>query len=111
MGQHLLVVYTNAVEGQEDRYNKWYDETHVPDCVAIPGVVSARRLELSPVGMPGAPTPAHKYLALYEIDGDPAAVMEALRAGVVSGDIEMSDALDSSATSVSVYSYRDQKDG
>jgi hypothetical protein len=107
MARHLLVVFTNAVEGQEDKYNTWYDETHVPDLLAIPGVVSARRLQLAPVQMEGLPAPQHKYLALYEIDGDPAAAMAALSQGVASGDIVISDALDMAGTSVSVYSFRD----
>jgi hypothetical protein len=110
MGRHLLVVFTNAVEGQEDRYNTWYDETHVPDLLGIPGVVSARRLELAPVGSEGIPPPPHKYLALYEIDGDPAAVMDNLNKGVASGDITISDALDTTGVGLSVYSYRDQGD-
>ena len=43
MGRHLLIVYTNPVEGEEDEYNKWYDETHVrPTLVAIPPGVRVR---------------------------------------------------------------------
>jgi hypothetical protein len=106
MGRHLLIVYTNPVEGEEDEYNKWYDETHVPDLIAIPGVASAQRLQLTP--LPGAGDgPAHKYLALYEIDGDPAAVMTELGQRVGSGEISMSSALDTSKMSLSIYSYRE----
>jgi len=106
MGRHLLVVYTNPVEGEEDEYNKWYDETHLPDLLAIPGVVSAQRLQLTPI--PGAGSgPNHKYLAIYEIDGEPEAVMAELGTRVGNGQISLSDAMDMSAMSMLMYTYRD----
>jgi hypothetical protein len=111
MAKHMLVVFTNPVEGQEEKYNTWYDETHVPDLLRIPGVTSARRLELAAVQIAELPAPEHKYLALYEIDGDPGAVMEELNRGVGSGEIALSDALDSAGIKVSVYTFRDQDGG
>ena len=62
MGRHVLVVYTNPVEGEEDEYNKWYDETHLPDIVDVPGVVSGSRLKLNPVAGTGEGA-THQYLA------------------------------------------------
>ncbi len=109
MARHLLVVFTNAVEGQDDKFNAWYDDTHIPDLLAIPGVVAARRLELAPIAAEGLPAPTHRYLALYEIEGDPAPVMQQLNSGVAGGDIQLSDALDAKNVSLSVYTYRDGK--
>jgi hypothetical protein len=68
-----LVVFTSPREGQEDHYNKWYTEQHLPDVVAVPGFVSAQRFKLTD-GM-GSPH-RHQYLAIYEIvSDDPQAVI------------------------------------
>ena len=106
MGRHLMVVYTNPVEGEEDEYNKWYDETHLPDIVDVPGVVSGRRLKLAPVAGTGDGA-THQYLALYEIDGDPAAVMAEIGARVGSGQMVLSSAADLAGSNMTVFTYRD----
>jgi len=106
MGRHVMVVYTNPVEGEEDEYNKWYDETHLPDVVAVPGVVSGRRLQLAEVAGVGEGA-THKYLAFYEIDGDPAAVMAEIGARVANGQMFLSSAADLAGSSLSIFTYRD----
>lgn len=66
--RHVFVVLTNAKEGQDDEFNTWYTDQHVPDVTAIPGIVSAQRFELSEAQLrPDAP---YKYCALYEIETD-----------------------------------------
>lgn len=66
--RHLFVVLTNAVEGQEDAYNDWYTHRHLVDVVAIPGIVSARRYELSEAQLRSRVP--YAYCALYEIETD-----------------------------------------
>jgi hypothetical protein len=46
MEKHLFVVFTNAVEGQEDIYNEWYTDVHLKDVLKVPGIVAAQRFKL-----------------------------------------------------------------
>jgi len=39
----VQVVFSNPVEGKEDEFNEWYDNVHVPELLAVPGMVSATR--------------------------------------------------------------------
>jgi hypothetical protein len=58
------------VEGREQEYNDWYSNRHLGDLLAIPGVLSARRFKLSGTQVPQAPTPAYRYLAVYEVEAE-----------------------------------------
>lgn len=79
MSKHYLFHFANAVEGRENEFNDWYDNTHLADVLAVPGMVAATRYELEPVERSGPPAPA-SYLAVYEFEGDPAEVTAALGA-------------------------------
>jgi hypothetical protein len=60
----VYVVRTRPVSPErDDELNEWYDRTHVPELLAVPGFVSARRYRL--VGDDGP-----EYLAVYEIEAD-----------------------------------------
>lgn len=95
----ILVVLTNPVEGKEDEYNRWYSDVHVREVVGIPGFISAQRFALTDAQMGAAGD--HKYLAIYEVEGDPGAALEALKAA--RPDLQMSDALDLSTTSARMF--------
>jgi hypothetical protein len=69
MAKHVLVVFTNAVEGREEEFDRWYDDVHIADLLKIPGIVSAQRFRLSDTQRTRPPYP-WKYLALYEIETD-----------------------------------------
>ncbi len=58
-GRGLLLVYTDVPEEHEDEFNRWYNEEHIPERLAIPGVLNAARY----VAVKGGP----KYLACYEL--------------------------------------------
>jgi hypothetical protein len=79
MSKHYLFHFANAVEGQEQEFNKWYDTVHLGDVLAVPGMQAATRYQLEPVERSGPPAPAH-YLAVYEFEGEPSEVMAALGA-------------------------------
>lgn len=83
MTNSVLIVHTNPVPDREDEYNDWYDHQHLADVLALPGFVAARRYQLSETQL--APLPGFRYLAIYEIDGDPAAAMRALRHALKAG--------------------------
>jgi hypothetical protein len=69
MPRYLFVVYTNPAEGREGDFNRWYDEQHLADVLAVPGVKSARRYQLCGEQVQERAQP-YKYLALYEIEAD-----------------------------------------
>ena len=92
VGKFVLVVPSSATKGRDDEYNDWYDNRHIHDLLAIPGVKSGRRFVAS-AASPMAP-PAN-YLAMYEIESDdPAAVMAELNRRSAEGVIPITDAID-----------------
>ncbi|HEY4333393.1 MAG TPA: hypothetical protein VGM78_12510 [Ilumatobacteraceae bacterium] len=66
----VQIAYSNPKPGREDEYNEWYDNDHLPDVVGIPGYVAGQRYELAPYQRPHLPAPRHRYMALYEIEGN-----------------------------------------
>lgn len=62
----LFLVLTNPVDGQEDEYNRWYNDEHIDDVLAVPGFVGVQRFRLTP--HPAMPAPDWRYLAFYEVD-------------------------------------------
>ncbi len=58
-GHGLLMVYTDVPADVEEEFNRWYDEEHIPERLAIPGVLNAARY----VALQGGP----KHLACYEL--------------------------------------------
>jgi len=69
MHQSILMVYTDVDPEQEEDFNRWYDEVHLPDLLQIDGFVGARRYKLSGPA-PRALQPASRYLAIYELASD-----------------------------------------
>ncbi|HVV08061.1 hypothetical protein [Amycolatopsis sp.] len=93
----VLLVLSNPAEGQEDAYNEWYDQTHLADVLKVPGVCAAQRYELAPMNSPeaeGMGSPAHRYLATYELDGDPDEVMAEFLRRIGAGEMTLSESLD-----------------
>jgi len=99
MASNLLVVLTNPSEGQEEAYNRWYDEVHVHEVVQVPGFRSAQRFRLAPaqMGEPGD----HRYLAIYEIDVPPEDALAALQAAFP--QMRMSKAVDMKSVSARMF--------
>ena len=42
-GQGILLVYTDLSEPKREEFNAWYNTEHVPELLAIPGVLDAAR--------------------------------------------------------------------
>jgi hypothetical protein len=60
-GGAILLVYTDLVdEKYDEELNAWYDTQHLPQLLALPGVLDAARY----VAVEGGP----KYLAAYEVE-------------------------------------------
>ena len=65
-GSGLLMVWADVPADKEAEFNRWYNEEHLAERLAIPGFLSGARYE----AVKGGP----KHLAVYELES--AAVME-----------------------------------
>ncbi len=66
MPKGIMVVQSSPADpSQEDEYNRWYSEVHIPELLAVPGFVAARRYRV----VSGAPE-GHTHLAVYELEAD-----------------------------------------
>ena len=62
-GQGVLLVYMDLMDPKyEEEFNAWYNTEHLPELLALPGVLDAARY----VATKGGP----KYLAAYERAAD-----------------------------------------
>src|SRR5713226_5836735 len=59
-GTGLLMVWTDVPADKEQDFNRWYNEEHLAERLAIPGFLSAARYE----AVKGHP----KHLAYYELE-------------------------------------------
>lgn len=66
--KYTFLVLTNAADSQDEAFNAWYDNTHIPDVLRVPGFVAAQRFKLADTTPPQAF--GHRYLALYELETD-----------------------------------------
>jgi hypothetical protein len=79
MADAYFLVQSNALPGREEEFHTWYEETHVPDLLAIPGFVAVQRFRLSDARPVTVDTVnPYGYLAIYEIEGDPQEALNAL---------------------------------
>jgi hypothetical protein len=108
----LLLVFSNATEGRDEEFNAWYDEVHVPEVLAVEGVVAAQRFDVAELELPEVegveppPPPVHRYLAVYELDRDGNEVMASFGELLVSGAMTLSETLDMSTVSLSAWNPR-----
>lgn len=98
MARAIMAVFSNPTSPEVDEeFNRWYSDVHVKDLIARPGITSARRYKVSEA-MHGAGA-EHRYIALYEIEGSPDAVLGALG----TGDNEISPTLDAAGSKVFIW--------
>ncbi|WP_375397281.1 hypothetical protein [uncultured Sphingomonas sp.] len=104
MGNYILVVPSSAQAGQDEAYNRWYDDVHLRDVCAIPGIAAGRRYEPDPA----TPSPAEAdYLAIYDIEtDDPGAVIAELTRRAQAGEMEISPALDTASARMMLFRAR-----
>ncbi len=84
---YYYFVFAEPADGQEARFNKWYEEQHQRDVVSIPGFVSVQRFVMNDIPLyKEMDVKLPKYLAVYklitdDIDGVFKEVSERLRTG------------------------------
>ena len=62
---HIMVVATECEPGHEAEFHEWYEQVHIPDLLAIPGIRSAQRYRST------RDDGSHRWLAIYELVDDP----------------------------------------
>lgn len=65
----VLIVQVEIDPADDEEFNRWYDEEHVPEKLASPGFVSARRFR--------AHDHEARYLVIYELETPDAATTPA----------------------------------
>jgi len=69
LSKYLFVVLSNPVDGEEENYNDFYSNRHIPDVLNVPGIKTAKRYILADAQRMAAPSP-YRYLAIYEVETD-----------------------------------------
>lgn len=110
MAENRFIVLSNPIEGEDVRFNRWYDEIHVPEVLDVPGVVAAQRYDLAELPIPEdvdlpaqLPPPTHRYLVIYEVEGQPEAVMAQFLDRVMSGKLSLGETLDLTTVSMTAW--------
>ena len=113
MDKNLMLVFSNPTAGMEEEFNRWYSERHLAEVCAVDGVIGAQRYTLAQMELPDQdkgeapvqlPAPAHRYLAVYTLDGrDPTMVMNDFVARVAAGEMDLSESLDLATVSVATW--------
>jgi hypothetical protein len=92
--RQMYFVFGNARPGMEAEYNEWYDNVHLPQVLAMPGVISAQRFDLLTPESASAFPVTHRYLAVYEFEGDADKIMLSMREASASGEMAMHEGLE-----------------
>lgn len=87
--RYLVLVLTEPTEGNEDRFNEYYENTHLDEVIATTGWSSAQRFKLVDEAGEACPLP---YLAAYEAEADSAEAVIA-RLNATRPERQQSDAL------------------
>jgi hypothetical protein len=67
MARYTLFVFSDCKDpAREQEFNDWYSNVHLPDMLAVPGMISATRW-MSASSRPGE---HRRYLAMYEMETD-----------------------------------------
>jgi hypothetical protein len=99
MQRGVLIAVTNpSSPDREADYNRWYDEKHLPEVLAMPGIQSARRyrgLDLEIPEAVGGATLGMRNIAIYEMESeDLAETMQNVWRSVAEGEMELDDSLE-----------------
>jgi antibiotic biosynthesis monooxygenase (ABM) superfamily enzyme len=101
MARYKMLVLSRPTPGHEERYNDWYQNTHLAQIVSLPGFISAQRFKVA-VNMRG--DDCYPYAAIYEIEADDLdAVYKTLEAAASDGTISVSAAFDYETVYASIY--------
>ncbi len=87
--RYILEVSSRALPGREDEYDRWYEEIHAADVLAVPGFKSIERFRR--LGADGQET--GEFVSLFEVEtDDPAALVQSLFAAAA--NMQLTDSID-----------------
>jgi hypothetical protein len=107
MAKGLLLAWSSPASDESDaEFNSWYEGTHIPQVrAAIPSITVVHRYRTA--DLPGTQQPAHRYLAVYEMDSaDVPAAAAALGQAAQGGRIDMTDTMDVTANPPVLHWYQ-----
>ena len=89
MAKCKLIALTTPLPGKEDEFHDWYQNTHLPEILSLPGGVSAQRFKQVAKLMGNDENP---WLAIYDFEcDDPMTVLGAM--GEAAGSGKMTPAI------------------
>lgn len=92
MARCKLVALTSPLPGKEAEFHDWYQNTHLPEVIALPGGISAQRFKLVAKLMG---SDANQWLAIYDFECDnPAELLGAFGQASKSGQLTPGTAQD-----------------
>ena len=74
LAKYLYFVRMDVDQDKEERFNRWYNEEHLPALLKVPGVLGASRY----ISLDGSP----KFTAIYELEKPDIPTSEAWRKAV-----------------------------
>ena len=94
----LYMVRANPKVGQEEKFNRWYNDIHLDEVLRVSGFISAQRYKLASEQIQQKQD--YAYFAIYEIESNEIGqTLENLRQA---SWLEMSDAIDPKSIDVAV---------
>jgi len=91
-----LIALTTPLPGREADFDDWYQNTHLPEILSLPGGITAQRYKLVAKMIGEDPNP---FLAVYDFEcDDPGAVLAAMGEAAGSGKLTQTDSQDFSTT-------------
>ena len=91
---HKMVVFAKAVPGKVEELAQWYDATHIPDLLAVPGLITAERHTIMPIKRP-EDTPEWDFMLVYEFAGDDPLVV---LGNMAKAQVALGDMMESTST-------------
>lgn len=91
---HKMIVLAKAVPGKVEELARWYDEKHIADLLAVPGLVTAERHAIIPLKRPDG-TPHWDFMLIYELEGDDPMVV---LAEMAKAQVALSEIMESTST-------------
>jgi hypothetical protein len=83
--RHLFFAWSRH-SGEDEPFERWYDEEHIAQIMGATGMLRAQRFEPAAVKpVPGVETPDLGHLAIYEVEGDMGAFREEVKEMLMSG--------------------------
>lgn len=107
MAKCKMIALTTPLPGKEAEFQDWYQNVHLPELVALPGMEGAQRYQLVAKLMGSDTNP---WLAIYDIDvEDPAAFLGALGAAAQSGKMTPATSQDMATTYTALFTEHGER--